>query len=261
MLAELLIVMIIMVVLTYCVMSGYFSTVSGKRDRVQTVTEEHFIDTLKNYGKFIGHTSYLDFPYMRTIKDFWRIIFRTFSKTMHNSGLINAVFSNSLLIDVVLGLITTMFLVQMYLLSLISKVVNKSKTNDAIYLAINVDENDTDKIKKIMADFNVGVEYEGKNEFVISVKRRIQFTRLLCTFSKFNVNVKSIGFGNSTLDKLRVMLASKISDLPTPDTALTYLVSWSNESETKHIYIVKCENILNFIKEIKENHMYVEHIF
>jgi hypothetical protein len=160
-----------------------------------------------------------------------------------------------------LGAITTLFLTQMMLLSGISKVIYKTKIFDVFWLEIEIDEKDTERIKKIIKKFNCCIYYGGENSFIFVVKRDIQFTRLLCTLAKFNIDLKGIAAGDLLVDSLKVTISSKIPNSPISVPKATHLVSWSSESETKHLYIVKYENILKFIKEIKNNNMYIAQIF
>ena len=222
-----------------------------KRSLSQTylTTPEWFsVDIIKEYGNYLEHTPWYDFPYISTIGKYWKIWYNSIIAS--NEISISYIFMNS-----IIGLLISIFFIQLSALSFIPSLFYHLPGNDEIgnIKMIVYNNNKVKKFKHIDKRIKL-IDSENKY-YIIEVPRYKQFMDILIKLIMNNIDIVEIA--GQTEIQMRVSNNNNNNNNIHDIEGIKYLYDYKIVNVNDSIISVKLDKIKNVIN----NGIIIKHIY
>jgi len=238
-----------------------------KRDMSQsyaTLPEWYTVDIVKEYGAFLHHTPWFQYPYFQTVKQFWTLVYKSSEVARKKSGFVNAYLSPYALMNGVIGSVITGVFAQLSILAVIPRMIYGTPGEvEADTIKMLVWDN-KGVIASLGSDVKILKEYDNSLK-LIEVSRYIPFTDLLKKVGQLHsddIAIENIA-GQSCI-QVRVQVSAQTDDRLFNVTGCKKLYEYPmvTNLEIKDIALdVEIKHLPAVLKHLFDNNVSVEHIF
>jgi hypothetical protein len=214
----------------------------------QTLPEWFLVDVAKEYGNYLSHSPWFNYPYMKIIMMFWRLWANELWIIVEKKGFM-AILSEYTLMNLVIGLVITLVFVQLAILAIIPSMIY----SDPDYA--------DDKTMTIVLNPSNGLEE------LIPIPRYKPFTKKIIELSRSDYTILCIAGQTEIQAKLHIlkeMYDKSLHDVKDID-GITYLFDYQMLDELPYIEVLitidipKMTNIVKSIDNIEQ--VSIIHIF
>jgi len=221
-----------------------------------TVPEWLSVDIVKEYGNFLEHTPWYDYPYMKMIIKYWNLWLKGILTSVSKCGFSETLSSWSYtFMNFVIGVILTFVFVQLGILSVIPSLFYHLPGNNEIekMQMIVYNKNDQDLVK---IDKRIKIINSENNYYIIEMPRYKQFMDILLKLITNNVEI--IEVAGQTEIQVRVAFSKKNKLIESDGIEVLYDYSMFDDMPEKDVLVsIKVNKIIDLIKSnIKIKHIY-----
>jgi SAM-dependent methyltransferase len=221
------------------------------RDSMQTylTTPEWFnVDTAQEYGQFIEHTPFYEYPYLHDLQTYWKVFRNAWQQAAREKGHLAIATSPYTAMNLFIGIMMSVEYGAKGLISLPIKWVYSGEEPGVIQLLVKDQESEL----PIINDSRIKVigTYESIGIKLIEIPRYKQFSDIVLKLAGTNVSIVEIA-GNSTIQiKVRYMSDQQRS-IYFDMEGCEKLYTWEMKSKPDTIYAALKVNIKNLKQIIK----------
>jgi len=225
-----------------------------KRDIIQTYLtspEWHNVDVAQEYGSFINHTPFYEFPYMKSVLSYWKVFLSSWNIARKKKGIVAATLSQYTIMNLFIGAsMTAEFTAKSAISWPIRTMI--SGVEDATLQMIVSDQNN--EIGTI--DERIKILNEQNNLKLIEVPRYKEFISIIKRIKNSNIVIKEIAGQKVIQCKVRY----NISNIFPTEHCIGYKTeyTWTLPTQPTYVYAavtVKVENIGNVINHFINNNI------
>lgn len=234
-----------------------------------TLPEWMSVDIVKEYGKFMEHTPYYEYPYWYTIGQYWKVFIREGIIVYKKCGLSEALFSSYFMMNTVVGLQTTFMFGTMSLLSLPVRLMYSGLEDTTINMTINNSHHNLTTI-----DPRIKIINKDDTITKIKVPRYVPFMEIVLKLARNNIKIDNIA-GNKEI-QMKLLVNKEIhgdfihmkgttsfifDNQILPQTGCTYLLQYDLIPTSKYqnvaisVDIEKLHTVVTEIDNINESFM------
>lgn len=234
-----------------------------------TLPEWLSVDMIKEYGKFLEHTPWYNYPYGQNILLYWKTFIKEGKIISQKYGVKEALFSSYTVMNVVIGLVITILFIQLMILSFIPRLIygsndSKSGSTEAETIQMIVYNSKTDNLLNVR---QVKVIKQDHGYYYIEVPRYKKFTDIVLKLTMNGYKIIEIAGQKNIQVKLfveksdsRIMKDIKYGKID----GLEYLFSYEivpNLSYYEVATSVQINKMHNVIYKLVSKGVVIDHIY
>lgn len=122
-----------------------------------TSPEWHNVDIAQEYGKFINHTPFYEFPYMESVSSYWKVFLKSWNAARKKRGLLPATLSSYTLMNLFIGITMSVEFAAKSAMSLPLRMAFSGAENETIAMIVSDPKNEIEDIdERITVDKKIG---------------------------------------------------------------------------------------------------------
>jgi SAM-dependent methyltransferase len=220
-----------------------------------TAPEWYNVDSAQEYATFIHHTPFFQFPYFKSIKNYWTIFSATFKEVSKKQGLVKTLFSSYTLMNLFVGTFMTLEFTTKAIISFPVRKMYEGQEAETIQLLVQDHKNE---IGTILPEAIIKNRY-AHHILLIELPRYKLFTHCMLQIAQSNISVLAIAGNKEVMCKI----SHKECDQIILDHRFCNIVSWraaTNQSLifTEHrVPVLQLSHFINTVTEQNGSILYV----
>lgn len=208
-----------------------------------TAPEWANVDAAQEYGSFINHTPFYEFPYLKSVKMFWEVFYKSWRAAAAKKGHLAVAIAPATLMNAFIGTTMTAEYLAKSLISLPVRLAYQGSAPVAIKAIVKDTDN---KMATIDSRIKVTQEYENHLKLV-SFPRYKQFMEIITKLPE-DIEIQEIGGHKEIQVKVRCLKTQQaiLSGLD----ACTQEYTWEIPTQPDYIYAVLNVPVCHLIKAI-----------
>lgn len=243
----------------------------SKSNGFHTIAEWSSVELFKQYGKFMEHTPYYMFPYLKSILTFWKLFYTQSKECAKRNGWIRTIIHDGFLMNMTLGGLLSLVFGQLSILSAPARwIYTMPMFADTKFQELILFTKDGNIDRSFVSeDVNVLAEWTAQNKqfYHIKLPRYMPFTAKIIEFSQDeqleiyeisgnkNIQVNIIPLNNC--ESVDEIIRMSIQEFYIKITSVYKIPNLQNDI----ICEVPVKNLMKFIRFMKTNNFKVKHIF
>ncbi|KAG2378378.1 hypothetical protein C9374_008521 [Naegleria lovaniensis] len=246
-----------------------------------TIPEWFAVELVQKLGSFLNHTPWYDYPFLHVILQFWKLFYQAVKRVAKRDGLISALWNGYNVMNFVIGLVSTFLLSQMFVLSMIPKIVGRFSSNSTANLthiqavlrvrnSMNVNKpcelpNSVRILNSMVSNNNnyskVQIEREGLRDesfeyYQVDVPRFLPFTTCMKELSR-QFDVQVIEIAGQTSVNIKIVSAKKDLQIEEGIEAILIekyqIVPNARDEDYVHIFSVVTRDLLKLLQQLEKD--------
>lgn len=206
------------------------------RDLAQTyltAPEWYNVDISQKYGSFINHTPFFEFPYIQSVRTYWKIYACSTLLAAKKQGYFNTLFSEYNFMNLFIGTTMTAEYIAKAIISLPVRLMYTEGESRTIQVLLHDSDN---QINEIDPRITIVHKDDQTNLSLVNVPRYKEFLSIMQKIADTNIDIHEIAGNDSIACKVRYA-ASRENPFQTGANC-TEEYSWTMPSEPEYIYAV-----------------------
>jgi len=224
-----------------------------------TVPEWYNVEIAQEYGRFIEHTPFYNFPYIKSIGLYWKLFKDSYTAARKHASFREIFFSSYMLMDLFVGVTMT---IEYSLKSFIS-ILPRMIYDDTIDTDIDLIISSSDLAALTSVDSRIKVQKQEKNLVYITLPRYKEFTEIVNKLANADMQFVSIA-GN---DLVHIKISGDITELNkqcVDQTVCSLDYTWelpTVKDKKFATFTVSINKLTQFIKRLEERKLNLAYIY
>jgi ubiquinone/menaquinone biosynthesis C-methylase UbiE len=220
-----------------------------------TAPEWYNVDSSQEYGKFIEHTPFYNFPYLNNVKNYWKIFNNSWRVARSKQGTLALLTSPYTLMSIFIGAFMT---IEYSAKALISWPIRAMYNVDPSPIKVLI-EDPLHEISNVDARINLLKEYSGTSFALVELPRNKEFFQIIEKLEKSEITLQEIAGQKEILVKVLVSDNHSIPELE----GCRQEYRWKVPTKPSHSFIaltVDATKLKNVLKSLKQQDIQILHI-
>ncbi len=221
-----------------------------------TSPEWHNVDIAQEYAKFINHTPFYEFPYMKSISSYWKVFLKSWNAARKRRGLLPATLSSYTLMNLFIGITLSVEFAAKSALSLPMRLAFSGVEGEPIAMIVSDPKNQIEDIdERITVEETIGTHLK-----LIHVPRYKEFFGVMKKLKDSSIIIHEIAGQKSIQCKVRYKQDSSSAD---QGVGYTKEYEWNIPTQPEYQYAaltVDVSRIMDVLKDLASKDVEILHI-